>query len=90
MYIYICDLLVNFFDIHGNDVDISIETVETLEEIETKSNGSGSCDSSEESCADKSTQQDRSLHSAVMSRLCLNARKVCTNLWYKRFRVQKK
>jgi hypothetical protein len=30
------------------------------------------------------------LHSAVTSRLCLNARQGCTNLWYKRFRVQKK
>jgi hypothetical protein len=54
----VCDLLVNFFDIHGNNVDISIETVETLEEIQTNSDGSGSCDCSEESCAHKSTQQE--------------------------------
>jgi hypothetical protein len=44
-------------DIYWNDVNISIETVEALEEIETNSDGSGSCDSSEESCAYKSTQQ---------------------------------
>jgi hypothetical protein len=56
--VHMCDLLVNFLDIHGNDVDISIETVEILEEIETNSDGSGSCDSSAESCADKSTQQE--------------------------------
>jgi hypothetical protein len=52
-------------DIQGNDVDISIETVETLEEIETNSDGSGSC-------ADKNTQQDRSFQgqaSAVTSQL---------------------
>jgi hypothetical protein len=46
-----------FLDNHWNDVNISIETVETLEEIKNKSYGSGSCDSSEESCADKSMQQ---------------------------------
>jgi hypothetical protein len=50
--IHMCDLLV------WNDVNISIETVEALEEIETNSDGSGSCDSSEESCAHKSTQQE--------------------------------
>jgi hypothetical protein len=57
-----CDLLVNFLDIHWNDINISLETVETLEEIENNSDGSGSCDSSEEICADKSTQQEY-LHS---------------------------
>jgi hypothetical protein len=51
-------LLINFLDIHWNDVNISIETLDALEEIETNSDGSGSCDSSEESCADKSTQQE--------------------------------
>jgi hypothetical protein len=51
-------LLVSFLDIHGNDVHISIETVETLEETENNSDGLGSCDSSEEICADKSTQQE--------------------------------
>jgi hypothetical protein len=55
-------------DIHWNDVDISIETVETLEEIENNSDGSGSC-----------------LVTAVVS-----ARRGCTNLWYKRFCVQRK
>jgi hypothetical protein len=42
--------------------------VETLEEIENNSDGSGSC-----------------LVTAVVS-----ATRGCTNLWYKRFRVQKK
>lgn len=56
--VHMCDMLVNFLDIHWNDVDISIETVETLQEIENNSDGSGSCDSSEESCADKSTEQE--------------------------------
>jgi hypothetical protein len=56
--VHMYDLLVNFLGIHWNDVNISIETVETLEEIETNSDGSGSCDSSEESCADKSMQQE--------------------------------
>jgi hypothetical protein len=45
--VHMCDLLVNFLDIHWNDVNISIETVETLEEIENNSDGSGSCDSND-------------------------------------------
>jgi hypothetical protein len=56
--VHMCDLLVNFLDNRWNDVDISIETVETFEEIENSSDGSGSCDSSAESCASKSTQQE--------------------------------
>jgi hypothetical protein len=41
--VHICDLLVNFLNIHGNDVDILIETVETLGEIDTNSDNLGSC-----------------------------------------------
>jgi hypothetical protein len=88
--VHMCDLLVNFLDIHWNDVDISIETVETLEEIENNSDGSGSCDSSEVVLIRVRNKNTFLAHTLPKVKLPVSASKGCTNLWYKPFCVQKK
>lgn len=56
--LHMCNLILNFLDIHSNDINISLETVETLEEIGHSSDESMNCSSDDDSCANASSEEE--------------------------------